>query len=129
MRDASIHSPFLYHPHPLRCLACLHAQLPAQCGRLSRYIKFTSALETNNKVRAAAQDHCSVGSLCHPAAAGCSALLCLRPPALQELHEQVMEMRNTIQQLRNELESRPTSVRYDSLMAEVRRSTAPAAAS
>ena len=53
-------------------------------SKLSRYIKFTSALETNNK----------------------------------ELHEQVMEMRNTIQQLRNELESRPTSVRYDSLMAE-----------
>ena len=58
-----------------------------------------------------------------------SALVPPPPPALQELHEQVMEMRNTIQQLRNELESRPTSVRYDSLMAEVRRSTTPATAS
>ena len=40
----------------------------------------------------------------------------------------MMEMRNTIQQLRMELESRPTSVRYDSLMAEVRRNTTIAAA-
>ena len=44
-----------------------------------------------------------------------------RPPACrQELHEQVMEMRNTIQQLRMELESRPTSARYEALIAEVR---------
>ena len=102
---------------------------PPPCGRLSRYIKFTSALETNNKVRAAAQNCRSVGSLLPHCCWVLSTLVPPPPPALQELHEQVMEMRNTIQQLRNELESRPTSVRYDSLMAEVRRSTTPATAS
>ena len=66
---------------------------------------------------------------CGPCCCWLLSTLVPAPPALQELHEQVMEMRTTIQQLRNELESRPTSVRYDSLMAEVRRSTAPAAAS
>lgn len=69
-------------PPPSLCAAWRAFMLsrPAPFGRLSRYIKFTSALETNNKVRAAAQDHRGVGSLCHPAAAGCSALVCLRPP-------------------------------------------------
>lgn len=66
-------------PTPCASWPGLHAQPPALCGRLSRYIKFTSALETNNKVRAAAQNCRSVRSLCRPAA-GCSALLCPRPP-------------------------------------------------